>query len=148
MEQSNKELADPLDVKNLGDDYVYKKGVVYKNLFHIIFCPKYRRKVLVDGIENRLREILFQIASEKDIEIKSLEIKPDHVHMIINFAPQLTLHKIVKDFKSLSSGILREEYPSLRTRIPSLWTRSYLACSIGQKSDELIQEFIENQKNA
>ena len=56
------------------NDYTHKKGIVYKNQFHIIFCPKYRRKVLVDGVDIRLKEILFDIAKEKDVEIKALEI--------------------------------------------------------------------------
>ena len=55
------------------DDYTHKKGIVYKNQFYIIFCPKYRRKVLVNGVDERLKEILFGIAREKDVEIKALK---------------------------------------------------------------------------
>ena len=129
------------------DDYTHKKGIVYKNQFHIIFCPKYRRKVLVNGVDERLKEILFEIAGEKDVEIKALEIMPDHVHIFIDFDPRITLHKIIKDFKGISSRILREEFPFLKSRLPSLWTRSYFACSIGHISEEAIKKYIENQKN-
>ena len=129
------------------DDYIRKKGIVYKNQFHVIFCPKYRRKVLVDGVDERLKEIIFQIAKEKNVEIKALEIMPDHVHVFIDFDPRLTLHKIVKDFKGISARILREEFPYLKSRLPSLWTRSYFACSIGHISEETIKKYIENQKN-
>lgn len=132
---------------NISDDYTHKKGIVYKNQFHIIFCPKYRRKVLVNGVDERLKEILFEIAKTKDVEIKALEIMPDHVHIFIDFDPRLTLHKIVKDFKGISSRILREEFPHLKSRLPSLWTRSYFACSIGHISEETIKRYIENQKN-
>lgn len=104
----------------MSDDYTHKKGIVYKNQFHIIFCPKYRRKVLVNGVDERLKEILFEIAKTKDVEIKALEIMPDHVHIFIDFDPRLTLHKIVKDFKGISSRILREEFPHLKSRLPSL----------------------------
>lgn len=131
----------------MSDDYTHKKGIVYKNQFHIIFCPKYRRKVLVNGVDERLKEILFEIAKTKDVEIKALEIMPDHVHIFIDFDPRLTLHKIVKDFKGISSRILREEFPHLKSRLPSLWTRSYFACSIGHISEETIKRYIENQKN-
>ena len=131
----------------MSDDYTHKKGIVYKNQFHIIFCPKYRRKVLVNGVDERLKEILFEIAKTKDVEIKALEIMPDHVHIFIDFDPRLTLHKIVKDFKEISSRILREEFPHLKSRLPSLWTRSYFACSIGHISEETIKRYIENQKN-
>ena len=89
------------------DDYTHKKGIVYKNQFHVIFCPKYRRKVLVDGVDERLKEIILQIAKEKNVEVKALEIMPDHVHVFIDFDPRLTLHKIVKDFKGISARILR-----------------------------------------
>ena len=129
------------------NDYTHKKDIVYKNQFHIIFCPKYRRKVLVDGVDIRLKEILFDIAKEKDVEIKALEIMPDHVHIFIDFDPRLTLHKIIKDFKGISARILREEFPYLKSKLPSLWTRSYFACSVGHISEETIKEYIENQKN-
>ena len=131
----------------MSDDYTHKKGIVYKNQFHIIFCPKYRRKVLVNGVDERLKEMLFEIAKTKDVEIKALEIMPDHVHIFIDFDPRLTLHKIIKDFKGISSRILREEFPHLKSRLPSLWTRSYFACSIGHISEETIKKYIENQKN-
>lgn len=131
----------------MSDDYTHKKGIVYKNQFYIVFCPKYRRKVLVNGIDERLKEILFEIAREKDIEIKALEIMPDHVHIFIDFDPRITLHKIIKDFKGISARILREEFPYLKSRLPSLWTRSYFACSIGHISEETIKKYIENQKN-
>lgn len=129
------------------DEYTHKNGIVYKNQFHVIFCPKYRRKVLTNGIDVRLKEILYQIAGENDVEIKSLEIMPDHVHMFIEFDPRLTLHKIVKQFKGTSSHILRKEFPSLVRRLPCLWTKSYFSCSIGHISEDTIRKYIENQKN-
>lgn len=130
------------------NDCTKKEGIVYKNQFHVVFCPKYRRKVLTNGVDTRLREILTQLAAEKDIEIKEMEIKPDHVHLFIEMDPRLLLHKVIKDFKNASSSILREEFPSLKTRLPSLWTRSYLSCSVGQISETLINQFVEIQKKA
>lgn len=128
-------------------DYVRKKGIVYKNQFHIIFCPKYRRKVLVDDVANDLTEIFYQIAEEKEITIKSLEIMPDYVHMFIEFDPRRMLHKVIKDFKGISSRILREKHPKLKSRLPNLWTRSYFSCTVGHISEETIREYIKNQKN-
>lgn len=129
------------------DNYICKKGIVYKNQYHIIFCPKYRRKVLIDNIALDLKNILYQIAEDKEVEIKGLEIMPDHVHMFIEIDPRLMLHKVIKDFKGISSRILREKYPSLKSRLPSLWTRSYFSCTIGHISEETIKNYIENQKN-
>jgi putative transposase len=128
-------------------DYVHKKGIVYKNQYHIVFCPKYRRKVLVGDIEKDLKVILYDIAKEKEVTIKALEVMPDHVHLFIEFDPRLLLHKIIKDFKGISSRLLREKYPSLKSRLPSLWTRSYFCCTVGHISEDTIKEYIENQKH-
>jgi len=129
------------------EEYKSKKGIVYLNQYHIIFCPKYRRKVLVDDIKKDLKDIFFEVASEKEVEIKAMEIMPDHVHMFISFDPRQPLHKLIKLFKGRSSRILRDKYPKLKSRIPSLWTRSYFCCTIGNVSEETIKKYIENQKN-
>ena len=129
------------------DNYVRKKGIVYKNQFHVIFCPKYRRKVLVDGIDTRLKEILYYEAKKMSVDIKALEVMPDHVHMFIEFDPRINLHNVVKRLKGRSSHILREEYPSLKKKLPSLWTRSYFSCTIGHISEETIKQYVESQKN-
>jgi len=131
----------------VNDKYIHKEGIVYLNQYHIIFCPKYRRKVLTGDIEKDLRQIFDEVAKEKDVEIKVLEIMPDHVHMFISFDPRQPLHKLIKLFKGKSSKILRDKYPKLKSRIPSLWTRSYFCCTIGNISEETIQKYIENQKN-
>lgn len=129
------------------DNYTHKEGIVYLNQYHVIFCPKYRRKVLIGNIEIDLRNIFDQIAKEKNIEIKALEIMPDHVHMFISFDPRQPIHELIKLFKGRSSRVLRDKYPKLKSRIPSLWTRSYFCCTIGHISEETIQKYIENQKS-
>ena len=130
----------------MNDQYTHKEGLVYLNQYHIIFCPKYRRKVLVDDIERDLREIFHIVAIEKQVEIKALEVMPDHVHMFIAFDPRQPLHELIKLFKGRSSKILRDKYPKLKSRIPSLWTRSYFCCTIGHIAEETIHQYIENQK--
>lgn len=129
------------------DKYTHKNGIVYLNQYHVIFCPKYRRKVLVGDIEKDLREIFYEVAKENDVEIKALEIMLDHVHMFISFDPRQHIHKIIQQFKGKSSRILREKYPSLKSRLPSLWTRSYFCCTVGHISEEVVMKYIENQKN-
>jgi len=129
------------------DKYTHKNGIVYLNQYHVIFCPKYRRKVLVGDIEKDLRQIFYDIAKDNDIEIKALEIMPDHVHMFISFDPRQHIHKIIQQFKGKSSRILREKYPSLKSRLPSLWTRSYFCCTVGHISEGAVMQYIENQKN-
>lgn len=129
------------------DKYKRTQTMVYKHQFHVIFCPKYRRKVLVNGVDVRLKEILHDIANKHEIDIKELEIMPDHVHMFIEFDPRKSLHKVIKDFKGISSRILREEFPSLKSKLPSLWTRSYFSTTIGSVSEEAIALYIKEQKN-
>jgi putative transposase len=129
------------------DKYTHKEGIVYLNQYHVIFCPKYRRKVLVDEIEKDLKKIFYEVAQEKNVEIKALEIMPDHVHMFISVDPRQPLHKLIKLFKGRSSRILRDKYPKLKSRLPSLWTRSYFSCTIGYISEETVKQYIENQKN-
>ena len=131
----------------MSDGYVHKQGLVYKNQFHVIFCPKYRRPVLVDGVDVRLKEILLEKAAELDVKILSMEIMPDHVHLFISFDPRLMLHKIIKILKGSSSRILREEFPSLKSRLPSLWTRNYFSCSVGHIGEAAVRRYIEEQKN-
>lgn len=130
----------------MSDGYIHKSGIVYKNQFHIIFCPKYRRKVLVDGVDTRLKEILYEEASDMNVEIKALEVMPDHVHLFIEFDPRMNLHKVIKTLKGVSSHKLREEFPYLKSRIPSLWTRSYFSSTVGHASEETVQQYIESQK--
>lgn len=130
----------------MNEKYTYKEGIVYLNQYHIVFCPKYRRKVLVGDIEKDLRQIFNEVSQEKEVEIKALEIMPDHVHMFISFDPRQPLHELIKAFKGKSSKILRDKYPSLKSRIPSLWTRSYFCCTIGYISEDTVKQYIENQK--
>lgn len=87
------------------------------------------------------------MAKEKDIEIKALEVMPDHVHLFIDFDPCLMLHKMIKDFKGRSSHILSEEFPWLKSHSPSLWARNYFSCFIGHINEKTIRQYIENQKN-
>ena len=128
------------------NEFIHKNGIVYKNQFHIIFSPKYRKPVLTGEVEKRLKEILYEEAKQMNVDIKTLEIMPDHVHMFIEFDPRLMLHKVVKQFKGKSSHILREEFPFLKSSMPSLWTRNYFSCSVGHISEDSITKYIESQK--
>ena len=129
------------------DGYIHKEGLVYKNQFHVIFCPKYRRKVLVNGIDERLKEILPEEAAKLQAEILSLEVMPDHVHLFLSCDPRLLLHRIIKQLKGASARRLRMEFPELKSRLPCLWTRSYFYCTVGHISEATIRRYIEMQKD-
>lgn len=125
----------------------HKEGIVYKNQFHIVFCPKYRRKVLVRGVDTRLKELLNEIAQENDIMLKEVEVLPDHVRLLIETDTRMPVHAAVRALKGKTSRVLREEFPWLKAKIPSLWTRSYFCCTVGHIGEEEIQEYIISQKN-
>lgn len=86
-------------------------------------------------------------ADNLGVEIKTLEIMPDHVHIFIECDPRIALHKVIKQFKGVSFRKLRNEYPWLKSRIPSLWTRSYFSCTVEHINEDTIIQYIENQKH-
>jgi len=126
--------------------YKTSNNVVYSCKYHIIWCPKYRRQVLRDEIASRLKAILKAVADEKTAEIVEMEVMPDHVHLLIEQAPQYGIHKLVRLMKGRSSRLLRQEYPELKSRLPTLWTNSYFIATVGGAPLAVIKKYIENQK--
>ena len=120
---------------------------VYNLGYHIIWCPKYRRKVLTSDVAKRLRELLYEKATSIDVEIETLEIMPDHVHLLVKASPVDSPHFIVQQLKGYTSRILRAEFSHLRSRLPTLWTRSYYIESVGHISEDTVRRYIEDQKN-
>ena len=131
----------------LANRYTSNSHTVYNLGYHIVFCPKYRRKVLVDGIDERLKELLKGKAQELDITIESMEVMPDHVHLFIRSKPTYAVHFVVNQLKGYSSVKLRKEFLKLKSRLPTLWTRSYFVESVGHISEDTMKKYIENQKN-
>lgn len=127
--------------------YKSNNNVVYSCKYHVIWCPKFRRRVLVDAIESRLKEIIQKVCIELKSELIELETMPDHVHMVVEVDPQFGVHRLVKHIKGVSSRHLRQEFPSLRTRLPTLWTNSYFVSTVGGAPLEVVKQYIENQKN-
>jgi len=100
----------------------------------------------VDKIAKRLSELLEEKAKFLDIQIENKTIMPDHVHLFIRSKPTLPPHYILNQLKGYSSRILRQEFPSLKSRLPSLWTRSYYIDSVGKLNEHTIKKYIEEQK--
>jgi len=120
---------------------------VYNLGYHLIWCPKYRRTVLVGRVATRLRELLFEKAKQIGVVIEMIEIMPDHVHLFVKTSPVNAPHYIVQQFKGSTSRILRKEFEVLKSRLPTLWTRSYYIESVGHISEQTVKRYIENQKN-
>ena len=127
---------------------IYKSNhnVIYSCKYHIVWCPKYRRKVLINGVDTRLKELIHEIAKELQLEIIEIEVMPDHVHILLEVDPQFGIHRAVKALKGRTSRILRQEYPWLRSRIPTLWTNRYFCSTVGGAPLSVIKQYIENQK--
>lgn len=119
---------------------------VYNIGYHLIWCPKYRRKVLIGQIEKRLKELLYKKGKEIKIEIKTMEVMPDHIHLFIKTDPTDSPHRIVQQLKGYTSRLLRQEFVELRSRLPTLWTRSYYCESVGHISEETVKKYIEEQR--
>ena len=105
--------------------------LVYSCKYHVVWCPKYRRKVLVDGIDVRLKELIENICKESNIDVIEMEIMPDHVHLLIEVAPQYGINRAVRHIKGTTSHILRSEFTQLKSRLPTLWANSYFVSTVG-----------------
>lgn len=115
--------------------------------FHLVWCPKYRLKVLVGDVEKRLIELLEQRAKELNIVIETKEIMPDHVHLFLCCnRTDLSPNKIAAQLKGFTSRRLREEFKHLTTRMPALWSRSYYIGTVGHISESTVKKYIEQQK--
>jgi len=124
--------------------YKHSRNKVFLINYHLIWCPKRRKKVLVGEIKTRLEQIINEVAKEKNIEILALEVMPDHLHLFVSSHPNILVHNLIKAFKGRSSNILRKEYPEL-LKLPSLWTHSYFISTAGNVSSETINKYIEAQ---
>ena len=128
--------------------YKSNNNIIYSCKYHVVWCPKYRRKVLVRDVERRLKELIIQICAERQIEIIEMEIMPDHVHLLCEVDPQYGIHKAIREIKGTTSRILRQEFKHLTTKLPTLWTNSYFVSTVGGAPLEVIKQYVENQKTS
>lgn len=127
-------------------DYKRNAHYVYACRYHIIFCPKYRRSVLVDGIDQRLKELIMEYADKFNFDILEMEVMPDHVHLLLDCPIDLAPVEIVKSIKQRSAYTLKREFPQLKSRLPCLWTRSAFIATVGSVSLDVVKKYIEDQK--
>lgn len=123
------------------------RNITYQCAYHVVWCPKYRRPVLHAPVDERLKQIIAEVTAEHEAEIVELEVMPDHVHLLVEVDPQFGIHRLVKRMKGRSSHHLRSEFPSLRTRIPTLWTNSYFVATVGGATLATVKKYVADQKN-
>ena len=121
------------------------RHAVYNITYHLVWCPKYRRPVLTDGVAQRLDELVCQQVKALKGDVFAPEIQPDHVHLFAEFPPTLAVRQIMHRLKGHNSHELRKEFDWLKRRRPSLWTRSYNAGTAGNVSAETIRRYFEAQ---
>lgn len=128
---------------------MYLKGAHTKHrmLYHIVWIPKYRKKVLKGKLAERVKELLLECAEEYGWKIIELNIQEDHVHMVVQLKPNISVSKVVQLFKGSSSRIIRLEFPELKKIYwgDSFWGDGYFVETVGKVDLEVIREYVKNQ---
>ena len=137
-------------------------NATYRCHYYVVWCPKYRRKVItslnpklanppIEGdpgpVDERLKQIIREVCKETGSEIVKLEVMPDQVHLIVDCAPQYGIHKLVRLIKARTSRYLRAEFSSVKRRLPSLWTNNYFVATVGREPLEIVEQYVQNQRN-
>ena len=122
-------------------------NIAFACAYQVVWCAKYRRAVIGGRMEQRLREIIVEVIAEKGAWLVELQTMPDHVQLVVEVDPQFGVHRLVKAIKGRSSRVLREEFPWLRSRLPSLWTNSYFVATVGGAPRSVITRYVESQKS-
>jgi len=126
--------------------YKTDHSIVYRCQYHVIWCPKFRRRILVPPIDTRLKELILEKQSAYGYEVLAMEVMPDHVHLLLDVDPRIGIHKIVGQIKGWTSRAIGKEFPFVKRKLPSLWTRSKFIATVGTVSLEVAKQYIANQK--
>ncbi len=129
-------------------DLVYQtsRNSTYACEYHIIWCTKYRRSVLSEEIQARLKEIVLESQEKYGLIVRALETMADHVHVLISIPPTENVSIMIGKIKGMTAKVLREEFPHLKSRLPNLWTRSYFVASTGGVTLQAVKQYVESQK--
>jgi len=126
--------------------YRTTETTVYCCRYHVIFCPKYRRKVLTDPIQERFKEVVLSLQEDNNFIVLEMEVMPDHVHLLLDVDPTVGIQMVVSRIKGKTSHVLNREFPELRRKLPTLWTRSKFIATVGSVSLDVVKQYIEGQK--
>lgn len=132
------------------EKYTYARTCVYNINYHIVWCVKYRKKVLSPEIEHELTDILKQIGEEKGFTVIQAKVgEQDHIHCFVSAPPKLSPTNIVKYLKGISGRFLLMNHPELSEQLwnGDLWNGSYFIEAIGSSNEDVVQKYIEHQKN-
>ena len=125
--------------------YKSNNNIVYSCKYHIVWCSKCRKPLLLGPIAIMLKDMLYQVAKEYGSQIIELKVMPDHVHLLAQVNPQFGVSRLVKYMKGRSSKLLRDSFQKLR-ELPSLWTNSCFMSTVGGAPLHIVKQYIQNQK--
>ena len=139
-----------MDIQNHAKDYKSTDHLFYSCQYHVIFCPKYRRKILKNGIDTRLKELFVEIAETYDFQIIEMEIMSDHVHLLIDCNPRFGIMDCINKLKGITANRLRKEFPEIRKLLygKHIWSPSYFISTVSENTEQNIKEYIKNQKRS
>lgn len=126
-------------------EYQRSAGAVHSIGWHLVWCPKYRKRVLVGPVAERLRELIHAKAEERGWSVEALELMPDHVHLFVRTPPAVSPARVAHQLKGFTSRVLRQEFAHLRSGLPTLWSKSYFVASVGRVSEATIRKYIDEQ---
>lgn len=135
-----------MNLESTAKQYNSEGGLIYSCQYHVIFTTKYRRKVLINGVDAEFKRICLESQEKLGFKILEMEVMPDHVHLLVESNPKIGIFVQINRIKGLSSNILRNKFPWLKKRIPTLWTRSKFISTVGSVSLEVVKKYIEDQK--
>lgn len=136
-----------MELQQSNKTYHTDHSIMYSCQYHVIFCPKYRRKVLIDAVAARLKELVLSKQAEYGYSVIEMEVLPEHVHLLLDVDPREGINVVVGKIKGFTSHELRNEFPWLKKRLPTLWTRSKFISTVGAVTLAVVQQYIEQQKN-
>ena len=136
-----------MELQQSNKTYHTDHSIMYSCQYHVIFCPKYRRKVLIDAVAARLKELVLSKQAEYGYIVIEMEVLPEHVHLLLDVDPRAGINVVVGKIKGFTSHELRNEFPWLKKRLPTLWTRSKFISTVGAVTLAVVQQYIEQQKN-
>lgn len=136
-----------MQIRQPDKHYHTDHSIVYSCQYHVIFCPKYRRPVLSVEVSARMKELILEKQEEYGYIVIEMEVMPDHVHLLLDIDPRIGVNDVVGKIKGYTSHELRKEFPWLKKRLPTLWTRSKFISTVGAVTLDVVQKYIEEQKN-
>ena len=120
-------------------------GGIYDLGYHVVWCPKFRRAVLTGDVADRLKEIITEVCDSHGWTMVTLEVMPDHVHVFVKADPSSSPAYVANQMKRISSRLIRQEFPHIKSRLPNLWSRSYFIGSAGIVSADTVRRYLDTQ---